>query len=198
MTTKDIVYIALFAALTAALGLFPPLNVPVLGVPITAQTLGVMIAGGVLGAVRGGLSQGLFVLLVAAGLPLLSGGRGGLGVFAGPSGGFLIGFVLGAFVTGLIVERLWRRLTHVSAFIASAIGGVLAVYLVGIPYMSLVADFDFETALTGSAAFAPGDLVKAALAAAVIMAVRRAYPLIAPPGAGRESDAAVQPAVRRR
>ena len=80
MSTKDIVYIALFAAVMAVLGLFPPITLPISGVPVTAQSLGPMLAGAILGARRGGLSILLFVALVALGLPLLSGGRGGFGI----------------------------------------------------------------------------------------------------------------------
>jgi biotin transport system substrate-specific component len=96
LSTKDIVHIALFAALTAALGLFPPLTLPVIGVPITAQSLGVMLAGSIIGSKRGALALALFLLLVAIGLPLLAGGRGGVGVFLGPGGGFLLAWPLGA------------------------------------------------------------------------------------------------------
>ena len=70
MNTKDIVYIALFAALTAALGLFPPLTLPAVGVPITAQSMGVMLAGALAGSKRGGLALLLIVVLVAIGMPL--------------------------------------------------------------------------------------------------------------------------------
>ena len=73
--------------------------------PITAQTLGVMLAGSVLGARRGALAVLTFLVLAAVGLPLLAGGRGGLAVFAGPSVGFLLGWVLGAWVVGWLVER---------------------------------------------------------------------------------------------
>ena len=97
MTVKDMVYAALFAALTAALGLLPMVAVPGLPVPIHAQSLGVMLAGGVLGAKRGGLAMLVFMALVAAGLPLLSGGRGGIGIFLGPTGGFALGYIPGAF-----------------------------------------------------------------------------------------------------
>ena len=83
MKTKDLAYIALFAAITAVLGLVPAIQVG--PVPITAQTLGVMLAGAILGARRGFLSQLLFLVLVAIGLPLLASGAGGLAVFAGPT-----------------------------------------------------------------------------------------------------------------
>ncbi len=101
---RSLTHIALFAALIAVLGLVPQITLAVC-VPITAQSLGIMLCGTVLGARRGALAVVLFLVLVAAGLPLLSGGRGGLGVFAGPSAGFLLGFPVAAFVCGLIVER---------------------------------------------------------------------------------------------
>ena len=111
MSTKDTVYIALFAALTAALGLFPPIVMPIAaGVPITAQTLGVMLAGGVLGAKRGALAMLLFLVLVAIGLPLLAGGRGGPAVFVGPSGGFLVGWVVAAYVIGRLDRALLDKI----------------------------------------------------------------------------------------
>ena len=81
---RNLTMIALFAALIAALGLIPKFTLG-FGVPITAQSLGVMLCGTVLGAWRGGLAALLFVALVALGLPLLAGGRGGLGVFASPT-----------------------------------------------------------------------------------------------------------------
>ncbi|MEM7207517.1 MAG: biotin transporter BioY [Pseudomonadota bacterium] len=179
MNTKDIAYIALFAALTAALALFPKITVPIAaGVPITAQTLGVMLAGGVLGARRGALSMALFLILVAVGLPLLAGGRGGLGVFAGPSAGFLVGWIIGAFIVGWLVERFWDRLNFLFAMFACVVGGIIGVYLPGIPWLSYATDLSLIQAAIGSSAFIPGDLIKAALAAAIIVTVKRSYPLV--------------------
>ena len=89
ISTKDIVYIALFTALMAALGLIPKLAVG--AVPITAQSLGVMLAGGVLGARRGAFAMALFLVLVMAGLPLRSGRAWRDHLLATPSGGFCSG-----------------------------------------------------------------------------------------------------------
>ena len=188
MTTRDIVHIALFAALMAVLAFFPPLMIPAIGVPITAQSMGPMLAGGVLGAKRGGLSMLLFVALVAIGLPLLSGGRGGIGALVGPWSGFIYGWVASAFVIGWLTERFWTNLTFVSAFAFAVIGGIGVVYGIGVPWfwwlsnasaaaptMSLGSAF-FASAL----AFIPGDLIKAGVAAAVVVTVKRAYPLITP------------------
>ncbi|CAH2603693.1 Biotin transporter BioY [Rhodovastum atsumiense] len=177
-TTRDVVYIALFAALTAALSIFPPFVVPMLGVPVTAQSLGPMLAGAVLGARRGGLAILLLLVLVALGLPLLSGGRGGLGVFFGPSAGFMLGWVVGAVVVGALHERFWATLRPVTSFLFCVIGGIVVCYAIGIPWVAVVAHLPLEKVAMGSAVFIPGDLIKAGLAAAVAVTVRRSYPLI--------------------
>ncbi|MFD2237121.1 biotin transporter BioY [Aureimonas populi] len=181
MTTRDIVQIALFAALMAVLGIFPPLMIPGLGIPVTAQSMGPMLAGGILGARRGGLSMLLFVALVAVGLPLLSGGRGGLGALMGPWSGFIFGWVLAAFLIGWLTERFFARLGLVHSFAFSVLGGVGVVYGVGVPWFAALSGVPLLQAFSASAvAFIPGDLVKAGVAAAVVVAVRRAYPLIRP------------------
>lgn len=180
MSTRDLAYLALFAGVTAALGVLPAVPVPFVPVPVTAQTLGPMLAGSLLGARRAGLSQVVFLVLVAAGLPLLSGGRGGLGVFVGPSAGFLLGFPLGASVVGLVTERFWTTYTFRRALFATATGGILAVYTVGIPFLAVLADLTLAQAVIGTLAFLPGDLLKAVVAAGVAVTARRAYPVLEP------------------
>lgn len=180
MPTRDLAQIALFAAITAALGLAPPIAVPFVPVPITAQTLGVMLAGAILGARKGALSQLIFIGLVAAGLPLLAGGRGGLGIFLGPTGGFVLGFPVGALVVGLVTERMRSDYGVVQAAFAMFLGGIVAVYAVGIPWLALVGDLGWRDAMLGSLIFVPGDLLKVAVAASVAVTVRRAYPVSQP------------------
>ena len=180
MTTRDLVLIALFAAIVAALGVFPPITIPAIGVPITAQSLGVMLAGGVLGARRGAMAIVLFLVLVAIGLPLLSGGRGGMGVFAGPTAGYLVGYVVGAFVVGFLVERLWSRLTYAMAFLACFIGAVVVLYAIGVPWSAFVAEVSMETAMGWSLIYIPGDTIKCIIAAIVIVLVKKTYPIIRP------------------
>ncbi|HYE00378.1 MAG TPA: biotin transporter BioY [Alphaproteobacteria bacterium] len=179
MSTRDLVYVALFAAIMAVLGLVPAITLPVVGVPITAQSMGCMLAGGVLGARRGALSMLLFLALVAAGLPLLAGGRGGLGVFAGPSVGFLIGFPVAAFAVGHMTERLWRRLTLPVSLAINLVGGIVVLYALGVPGIALVTGRTLTEALVGSALFLPGDLIKAVVAALVVVTVKRSHPVIA-------------------
>ena len=182
MKTRDLAYVALFAAITAVLGLVPAIQVG--PVPITAQTLGVMLAGSVLGARRGFLALLLFLVLVAVGLPLLASGSGGLAVFAGPSAGYLYSWPIGAFVVGVITELTWSRYNLGWALLANVVGGILVVYAIGIPFLSLYGDIPLAAAFTGSFVFLPGDAVKAVIASLVAVQVRRAYPVIERPRRG--------------
>ncbi|MGW3204240.1 biotin transporter BioY [Streptomyces sp. NPDC001135] len=180
MRTKDIAQIALFAAIMVVLGLFPLIELPFVPAPITSQTLGVALAGSVIGARRGGLAILLFVVLVAVGLPVLPGGRGGLGVILGPTGGFILAYPVGAWVAGLLTERMWRHYTLWRAIVANFTGAALVLYVIGIPWMAVVSGMRLGRAFEVSAVFLPGDLLKVVLASLAAVAVRRAYPLIDP------------------
>ncbi len=178
LTSRDLALVAVFAALIAALGLPGAIAVPGLAVPVTAQSLGVMLTGCILGARRGALAVLVFLALVAAGLPLMAGGVGGLGYFAGPRAGFGIGFVLAAWVVGRVVE-LWPGTPNVVVyFVACVAGGILALYLVGVPVAAWRAGLPVMTVLQKSWVFVPGDLVKALVAAVVASAVQRGYPAV--------------------
>jgi biotin transport system substrate-specific component len=105
MKIKEITYVAMFAAVMGVIGQVPPIILSFTPVPITFQTLGVILTGGVLGARLGAMSQTVFLLLVAVGMPLQSGVRGGLSVFAGPSVGYLISCSITAFCIGYLLSR---------------------------------------------------------------------------------------------
>lgn len=179
-STKDTVLVAIFAAMIAAMGLVPPITLGFIPVPITLQTMGVMLAGAMLGPLRGMLATLTLVALVAAGLPLLSGGRGGLGVFAGPTGGYLIGWIVGSLIVGLlfkywVLRRETKTARLVTGFLSTIIGGVLAIYAFGIPWTTLVTGIPMSTSAIGSLGFLPGDLLKAALTTMVAITVHRSY-----------------------
>lgn len=172
---RDMTRIALFAALIAALGLIPSLTLG-FGVPITAQSMGVMLAGAILGARRGALAVLLFMVLVALGLPLLAGGRGGLGAFVAPTSGFFLGWPVAAFVIGLIVGR-WRTAPlALTATLASVIGGILVMYAFGIVGMSIALKKTLAECTVLVTAFIPGDLIKAVLTGLITQALARARP----------------------
>lgn len=171
---RSLTHIALFAALIAVLGLVPNLTLAA-GVPITAQSLGIMLCGTVLGARRGALAVLLFLGLVALGLPLLSGGRGGLGVFAGPSVGYLVGFPVAAFVAGWVMERTTLA-PGWAAGAGAVIGGIGVLYAFGIPGMALILGLPLQQAALLALAFLPGDILKAVLTGLVTHSIARARP----------------------
>ena len=172
---RSVALIAIFAALIAALGFMPSLMLAT-GVPITAQSLGVMLAGTVLGARRGGLAVLLFVVLVALGLPLLAGGRGGLGVFASPTVGFVVGFPVAAFVAGFVMEQLRRMNVTLAAGIAAAIGGIVVLYTFGVLGFMMVLDKGLVETLVILGVYIPGDVIKVVLTALITAALFRARP----------------------
>mgnify|MGYP003679155687 FL=1 len=172
---RSLTLIALFAALIAALGLIPKLTLA-FGVPITAQSLGVMLCGTVLGARRGGLAALLFVALVLLGLPLLAGGRGGLGILATPSVGFVIGFPIAAFFTGFCMEQMPRMQVGWAACISAALGGILVLYFFGIYGLMMMLQKGPVEAAALVVAFVPGDIIKAILAGVITAGLARARP----------------------
>ncbi len=190
--TRDIARIAVFAAIIAALGLMGPIPIPGLAVPVTAQTLGVILAGTVLGPRRGAAAVAVLLLLVAIGLPLLSGGRGGVSVFFGPTGGYLVGWVAGAFVTGLIAHSGRGPLSWWRVALGGLVGGVLVVYLFGIPVQTAVLGLDLGQSVIATAAFLPGDLIKVALATILTLALWKAYPPVFGARCTRVRDTAAQ------
>ena len=192
-------FVALFAALTAACAVFPQIQAPLIPAPIVVQNIGVIVAGSILGARRGCLALALFVLLVAVGMPILTGWRGGFGVILGPTGGFILSWIPAAFVIGWLVEKSWNSLGFRGLLAFNADGGIFAVCAPGVPRLAVVANMDLGEAVTGSVLFVPGDLVKAVLATFAALVVKRACPLIrgwrrkrpaAFPGGGAETPAA--------
>lgn len=176
LPAHDLARVAVFAALIAVLGLPGQFYLAGNSVPITFQTLGVMLAGSLLGARLAGLAVATFLVLVAAGLPLLAGGRGGLSVFTLPSAGYIVGF-FGAVVIGWIVERGGASYRPWLGLVANVIGGIVVVYACGVVGLMIVSDLPFWVAVKGNGVFVPGDLIKAVVATSVATGVHRAYPM---------------------
>ncbi|KRF20135.1 BioY protein [Nocardioides sp. Soil797] len=176
LSGRDLATAAVFSGIVAALGLVPA--IPAFGgaVPITAQSLGVMLAGAILGPRRGALALVVFLALVALGLPLLAGGRGGLGVFAGPSVGYLVGFPTAAFAVGALTWAVGAPYRVGWGIVANVVGGVVVLNVLGIAGMMMRADLSLATAITTALVFVPGDLIKAVLCALVARSVHTASP----------------------
>lgn len=178
--TRDLALTATFAGLIAGLGLVPAVSPVGFPVPVTLQSLGIMITGAVLGARRGAAAVLLFLFLVALGLPLLSGGRGGLGVFAGPSVGYLVGFPIAAFVIGALIFRRGAPYSTGYGLVAIVLGGIIVLYAIGVPATAWRAGISLPAAMAGSSLFLVGDLAKAVVATLVAGAVHRGYPGLLP------------------
>jgi len=161
---KPLIYASLFAALTA-IGAF--IRIPVPGpVPITLQIFFVILTGLVLGSRWGGTSMIVYVMLGLIGLPVFAGGLSGIGVLLGPTGGYLIGFIIGAFVTGLISHRAKESLL---ASVLAVVSGLFMIYLSGIIQLSIILHISlWEAVVMGVLPFVLFDCIK--IAAAVIIA----------------------------
>ncbi len=183
-TARDLAQIAVFAALIAALGLPGTLYLGSTAVPITLQTLGVMLAGAILGARKGLAAVAVFEVLVLAGLPLLAGGRGGPQYFTvSPSAGYLYGFLAGVVVIGLLTARILPAYPLWQGIAVTALGGIVVVYAFGVPWTAAVLHLPLWTAAVDSLKFLPGDAIKVVATAVVAKQVHRAYPgLIRPTG----------------
>lgn len=142
--------------------LLSQIAIPLQPVPITGQTFGVLLVGAALGWRRGALALLLYVLQGVAGLPVFAGGASGVARLLGPTGGYLIGFVFAAALTGWLSERGWDR-RFLSTLLAMALGN-LVIYAFGLPWLAHIVGW--ERAITaGLLPFIPGDVLKAALAA---------------------------------
>ncbi len=164
--TRDLILVALFAALTAV-GAF--IRIPIGPAPITLQLFFTVLAGVLLGPYLGALSQLIYVALGLAGLPVFTGG-GGFAYILTPNFGYLIGFILCPLVIGRII-RAAKKPSYLRSFLACMLG-ILAVYIVGVPYMYLILRYVTHTEITfanacvvGFLVFLPGDTAKSLIAA---------------------------------
>lgn len=160
----DAVLVVGGAALTAALA---QVVIPLWPIPITGQTLAVLLVGASLGAVRGVASMLLYALVGLAGAPVYSEHASGPAVLFGPSGGYIVGFILAAGLTGWLAQRRFERrlLSGMLAFVAGS--GV--VFLVGLPWLKVTTDYSWAMTLDyGLVRFIPGGVIKAVIAALVL------------------------------
>lgn len=119
---------------SALVALLAQVSIPLQPVPITGQTLGVLLVGAALGWRRGALAMLAYIAEGAAGLPVFADGAAGPAVLAGPTGGYLAGFVLAAALVGWLAERGWDRRPWTMA-LAMALGNV-AIYALGVAWLA--------------------------------------------------------------
>lgn len=174
---SDIALVGVFAALVAVLSLAPA--IPLAGpVPITLQTLGVALAGLVLGPVRGFLAVLLYLVVGFAGLPVFAGGAAGIAVLGKPSAGYLLSFPIAALLAGLFSRALFRsRLPrYLSLFLAGICASILIIHPAGVAGLMLNANMAFGKAVATDIVFWPGDVLKNLVAAGLALAVLKAFP----------------------
>lgn len=170
-TVAHVASAVLFAALTAVLA-YVSIPVPGIAVPFSLQPFGVFFAGVLLGPLWGGFAMLLYVVVGLAGAPVFSNGAAGIGYFLGPTGGFLVGFLLAAICLGTIVHRGLepRDVRDVSAVtLAVGLGAALVViYGVGVPWLAWAQGVSLGAAAGVMAPFVPPDILKAALVVAAV------------------------------
>lgn len=167
MSTRNLVYTALMTAIICVLGLVPSIPLPIMPVPIVLQNIGIFLAGIILGRKYGALSVIVFLLLAATGLPVLSGGRGGIGVFAGPSAGFLFLYPVVAYLIGLVRDRYLDRINFTILFVATLVVGILLLDVVGTIIMGFIIHIPVSKAIVLSLTFMPGDIVEGIIASLI-------------------------------
>lgn len=167
MSTKYLVYTALMTAIIAILGFIPAIPLPIMPVPIVLQNIGIFLAAILLGRKYGTLSIIVLLLLVATGLPLLSGGRGGIGVFAGPSAGFLFMYPVITYLIGLVRDLYFKKINFVVLLITMIVFGVLLLDITGTIIMGLITNLPITKSVTLSLLFMPADILKAIVASLI-------------------------------
>jgi biotin transport system substrate-specific component len=165
-TTWTIALVVGFALLTAAAAQIR-ITLPFTPVPITGQTFAVLLAGASLGGLAGGASQLLYVALGAIGLPFYANGDSGWEVVQGATGGYLVGFIVAAYIVGFLAERQQDR--TISSAVPAFLTGSVVIYLFGVPWLAHTVDVSWtEAAALGLTPFVIGDLIKAAIAGTLL------------------------------
>lgn len=150
-------------------GLIAQISIPLWPVPITGQTLAVLLVGAVLGSRRAGVALTLYLIEGVAGLPFFAGGSSGWATVTGPTGGYILGFIIAAYLVGYLAERGWDR-GFIRAAVAMLIGNIV-IYIVGLPWLHMVLTqrgIEANVLGVGLFPFVLGDFIKLAIAAAVL------------------------------
>jgi biotin transport system substrate-specific component len=177
---QSVALVAVFTALLVAAAVVPGIPVGAFGVPITVQTLAVMLTGLVLGPLRGGLAVSLYLVLGFVGLPVFSRGQSGLQVLSGPTAGYLVSFLVAALVVGFAARLVLRRTARVLwvplLLVASFATTVAVVHVLGVVGLMVNLRLPLSAAISADLPFLPGDLVKDVVAVVAAVAVHRAFP----------------------
>lgn len=180
-TVRNMVFIAVMAALIC---IAAPFSVPIGPIPISLATFAIYLAGGILGAKKGTVAVVVYILLGAVGLPIFSGGEGGLQKLFGVTGGYIIGYIPCVLITGLFVDLFFKKRTTIKnkflnwlsrawAVPVGMVLGTVVLYAFGTAWFIIARGVTFEVAMAGCVyPFIPGDLIKIACATVLTIALR--------------------------
>ena len=178
MKVKDLVLVSLFAAMMCLFSIISiPLPTPV---PFTLQIFGVAITGGLLGGSLGAMAMLIYTLLGAIGLPVFSGMSGGIQVLVGPTGGYIFGFIIAAFVIGVGMKHIVHKQTNptmkfITMFLTMSLGLIIS-YIIGTIQLKFVTGLAWPGAIAaGVLPFFALDLVKIFLSTIAVYGV---YPAL--------------------
>ena len=164
---KPLILCSFFAALTGVCSIVS-IPLPFSPVPVNLALLSVYLAGGLLGPKNGAISQFVYILLGAAGLPVFHNLTGGLSILAGPTGGFLAGYIAAAFLVGFFYFKKMDK-----GLIIGLVGGLSACYALGILWFMLISGAGLKSALLLCIIpFLPGDALKIIAAIFLIRKLR--------------------------
>lgn len=170
-SVRDVTTIALFAAVISASAL---VSIPIGAVPITLQVFAVLLAGLLLRPIAAFAAVGVYLLLGAAGVPVFAGFASGFLVLAGPTGGYLFGFLAAALAVALLVKMLSGRVAPIIAESIACAVGVAVIYVLGWAQLMFVAGLSpAEAFIGGVAPFIALDAAKAAVAVGIAASIRR-------------------------
>ena len=174
--TRNLVLCAMCAAITCILA---PLSIPLAGgVPVSLATFAVMLSGVLLGGPLGALSQLIYVLLAAVGLPVLAGWTGGLGIVLGMTGGYIIGYIPCAWLTGLIYKKYGetaKKPVKILFMILGMTAGNIVLYVIGTAWFMFITEMTLEASLAACVIpFIPGNIIKMAAVIIICLPVENA------------------------
>lgn len=174
MKARDITRIAIMISVIIILGLFPPIPIGLFPVPIILQNAGFMLSGLILGKRNGTIASVLFLVLVAIGFPILSGGSGGVGVFFNVTAGYLFAYPISTFLIGLMTEKFApNNQNSLRSFVIVFLFGVLFIDFCGALGVSLISQISITSSLLASFIFIPGDTLKAILTIVIAKRIRK-------------------------
>lgn len=160
-----------FFVIAMALGAYIRIPVPGSPVPITLQTLFVMLSGAVLGKRLGRLSQAGYLMLGALGLPVFQGFSFGISHILGPTGGYLAGFIAASYMIGLMVDR---RKVDIPRIAISFIAGNIILYTLGVAWLMVLYKINLPSAISiGVLPFIPGEILKTSLAVVIFSRISK-------------------------